>query len=81
MEVLGLIFLIFVVWVVFKILGALFYTGAFLITLPLKILGAVLMLVLFLPLGIISFAAIGLLIPLIPIVLIVIGIVALLRHI
>jgi len=77
MEIIGLLFIIFAVWLVFKILGALFYAGAFLITLPFKILGFVLLFVLFVPL--IGIA--GILIALAPVILIIMGIVYLIRHV
>jgi len=77
MEIIGLLFVVFAVWLVFKILGALLYAGAFLITLPFKILGFVLLFVLFVPL--IGIA--GILIALAPVILIIMGIVYLIRHV
>jgi hypothetical protein len=73
MELLGLLFVFFLLWVVFKILGLIFYTGAFLITLPLKIIGAVLFVALLIPLGIFSILVglVGILIPLAPFILMV----------
>ncbi len=73
MELLGLLFVFFLLWVVFKILGLIFYTGAFLITLPLKIIGAVLFVALLIPLGVFSILVglVGILIPLAPFILMV----------
>ena len=81
MELIGVIFLLFFLWIAFKILGLIFYTGAFLITLPLKIIGSILLLVLMVPLGIFSLivAMVGIIIPLLPFVLLIWAIVYLLR--
>jgi hypothetical protein len=77
MEVLAVIFIFFFVWALFKILGLIFYTGAFLITLPLKIIGTVLLLIVMIPLGIFSLVIglLGILLPLLPFVLLFLGIV------
>jgi len=82
MEVIGLVFILFFVWIAFKILGLIFYTGAFLITLPLKIIGSVLLIAFIIPLGIFSFviSLVGLLIPLLPFVLIIMAIVYIQRN-
>jgi hypothetical protein len=84
MELLGLLFVFFLLWGVFKILGLIFYTGAFLITLPIKIIGAVLFVALLIPLGIFSVIVglVGILIPLAPFILMVfLGVYLLRNHI
>ena len=82
MEVIGVVFVLFFLWIAFKILGLIFYTGAFLITLPLKIIGAVFLLVFLVPLGIFSFivSLVAIIIPLIPFVLLILGIAYLVRN-
>ena len=86
MEILAILFILFSVWVFFKILSA----GVLLITIPLKIIGAivfsVIMVILAIPLGIVS-GLIGLLaipfailIPLAPVVLVLAGIYLLLKN-
>lgn len=82
MEILALMFVFLMVWIIFKVLGAVFYAGAFLITLPLKILGAVLIGVVMIPLGIFSFivSLVSVLIPLLPIALLVLGAILIARR-
>ncbi len=82
MEILGIIFVLFFLWFVFKVLGLIFYTGAFLITFPLKIIATILLLALLIPLGIIGFtlSLIGIIIPLLPLIIIFFVIAYLLKN-
>ncbi|KAA3608498.1 MAG: hypothetical protein D8M58_19685 [Calditrichaeota bacterium] len=77
MELIGLAFLFFFLWVIFKVFGAIFYAGAFLITLPLKIIGTVLLVAILIPLGLFTaiVSVISIAIPLLPFALIIMAIV------
>ena len=81
MELIAVVFLLFFAWAVLKILGMIFYTGAFIITLPFKIIGLILLVTLVIPLTIFSIAVslIGIIIPLIPFVLLAWAVVHILR--
>lgn len=72
MEILSLIFLIFFFWLIFKILAVVFHTGAYIITLPLKIVFSLFILLLCIPFGIIGIfvGLVGIILPLLPFVLI-----------
>lgn len=80
MEVLGLLFLGFILWLFLKIIAAVFSAGVFLLTIPFKILGALLFLVVLLPITVAGAAFVSILLPLIPVFLVIAGIVVLLRH-
>jgi len=71
MGILSLIFLAFFVWLVFKILAAVFYAGAYIITLPLKIVFSVFILLLCIPFGILGIfvGLVGIILPLLPFIL------------
>jgi len=72
MEIILVLAALFFVWLIFKIIGALFYTGAFLITLPLKIIFSLFVIILFIPLGLAAglIGIFGIFIPLLPFILI-----------
>lgn len=71
MEIIAVFFVVFLIWIIFKILGAVFYTGAFLITLPIKIIFSIFVLLFLIPLGILGVFAglIGIIVPLFPFLL------------
>jgi hypothetical protein len=82
MEIIIVLAALFFIWLIFKIIGALFYTGAFLITLPIKIIFSLFVILLCIPLGIAAglIGIIGIVIPLLPFLLIGGIIYLLLRH-
>ena len=82
MEILSILLIFFLVWLIFKILGVIFYTGAFLITLPFKILFSILVLLICIPFGILSIlvGVIGIIIPLLPFILVAAGLFLFLRN-
>ena len=89
MEVLAFLFLIFVLLLSFKLLALLFKTGIFILTLPLQILAALILAVVFLflvPIGLVTgvlavvLTPILFLGPLLPILLITLGIYLVLRR-
>jgi hypothetical protein len=81
MEIIIILAFIFFIWLIFKILAALFYTGAYLITLPFKIIFFILAIIICIPLGIagVLIGVIGIIVPLLPFILLGAGLVYLLR--
>ena len=82
MEIIIILAVLFCLWLIFKIFAALFYAGAYLITLPFKIIFSILAIVICIPLGIAGalIGIIGIIVPLLPFVLLGAGIVYLLRR-
>ena len=82
MELIILCAVLFSLWLIFKVFAALFYAGAYLITLPVKIIFSILVVLICIPLGLagILIAVFGIIIPLLPFILIVAGLVYLLRN-
>jgi hypothetical protein len=88
MEIVAAIVLIFLAVVIVKILGFLLKAGFFVLTVPLRIVGAlfaaIIGILIFLPLGviggIIAVIIVPLMIILLPVVLVILGIIQLLKH-
>ena len=82
MEIIIILAALFCFWLIFKILAALFYAGAYLITLPFKIIFTILAIIICIPLGIagVLIGIVGIIIPLLPFILLAAGLVYLLRR-